>query len=87
MAGCKPQCAHVYCIEFVRSLNSSRKPARLFIVTSLTFLLQVMKAETRAIWEQLFTDITQFDDFRQFKTEQGGNGSDFRHKLTGQGLR
>lgn len=45
-----------------------------------------LKAETRAVWEQLFDDITMFDDFRQFKAEQGGVGPDFRHKETGLGL-
>lgn len=45
-----------------------------------------MKAETRALFQQLFTDITQFEDYRQFKLERGGNGPDFKHKLSSQGL-
>lgn len=45
-----------------------------------------MKAEVRAVWEQLFEDISLFDDFRHFKAEQGGTGADFRHKETGLGL-
>lgn len=38
--------------------------------------------ETRILWELLFTDITQFDDFRRYKAEVGGNGPDFRHRAT-----
>lgn len=54
----------------------------------LRALLQAMRTrvETRALWEQLFTDITQFDDFRHYKAEVGGNGPDFRHQTNGQGL-
>lgn len=51
-------------------------------------LLQVipLKAETRALWELLFTDFSQFTDFRVYKAERGGTAPDFRHKETGQGL-
>lgn len=45
-----------------------------------------MKAATRALWEQLFADITQFEDFRSYKAEMGGNGPDFRHLESGTGL-
>lgn len=45
-----------------------------------------MSAETRDLWEQLFDDISQFDDFRQFKAQKGGAGADFRHRQTGKGL-
>lgn len=45
-----------------------------------------MKEETRAVWELLFSDMTLFDDFRKYKAEVGGNGADFRHKVTGLGL-
>lgn len=45
-----------------------------------------MKDEVRAIWEQLFSDITLFDDFRKFKADKGGRGADFRHKETGHPL-
>lgn len=63
------------CQVFIPMLNSF-----------LTPFLQVMKDETRAIWEQLFADITLFDDFRAYKAELGGNGADFRHRETGTGL-
>lgn len=49
-------------------------------------LQKTMFAETRSLWNQLFEDISQFDDFRQFKAEKGGNGADFRHKETGEAL-
>lgn len=42
--------------------------------------LQPMKAETRAIWELLFTNISMFDDLRLVKAQIGGNCPDFRHK-------
>lgn len=45
-----------------------------------------MEAETRALWEELFKDISRFDDFRLCKAERGGNASDFRHKESGKGL-
>lgn len=45
-----------------------------------------MKSSIRAMWEQLFADMSQFDDFRQLKADKGGNGADFRHKETGEGL-
>lgn len=44
------------------------------------------KSETHALWEQLFSDVTQFDDFRGFKAANGGIGADFRHKETGGAL-
>ena len=52
------------------------------------FLIQGggMKAETRALWEQLFTNFSQFRDFRSYKAENGGNGPDFKHTETGEGL-
>lgn len=31
-----------------------------------------MKAETKALWGQLFNDISQFEDYRKFKAEMGG---------------
>lgn len=45
-----------------------------------------MTAEMRALWEQLFADMSQFDDFRKFKMDRGGNGADFRHKHTNKSL-
>ncbi|MEW5302653.1 MAG: hypothetical protein WDW36_005415 [Sanguina aurantia] len=42
-----------------------------------------MKPETRALWEQLFADVTLFDDLRAAKAMMGGNMvaiPDFRHK-------
>lgn len=48
--------------------------------------MQPMKSEKRALWEQLFTDFSQFDDFRLVNAELGGNGPDFRHKGTEEGL-
>lgn len=45
-----------------------------------------IKAETRALWELLFTDMSQFDDFRLFKADKGGNGPDFSHKASGDSL-
>lgn len=45
-----------------------------------------MSVERLALWEQLFTDITQFDDFRSLKLLGGGYGPDFSHKMTKQGL-
>lgn len=46
----------------------------------------MMKAETRALWELLFTDFTQFQDFRTFKAERGGTGPEFKHIESGAGL-
>lgn len=43
-------------------------------------------SETRALWEQLFTDITQFDDYRTLKATKGGGGPEFTHKTTKKGL-
>lgn len=43
-------------------------------------------AETRALWEQLFTDIRQFDDLRPLKAYSGGIGPDFNHKVSKKGL-
>lgn len=45
-----------------------------------------MRVETRALWELLLTDFTQFHDYRQFKADRGGTASDFKHKETGEGL-
>lgn len=45
-----------------------------------------MKADKRALWQLLFKDPSQFQDFRQLKADKGGNGSDFRHKETGEAL-
>lgn len=45
-----------------------------------------MKAEKRALWEQLFEDISQFEDFRQLKADTGGNAPEFKHRETGEGL-
>lgn len=45
-----------------------------------------MKAETRALWELLFVDISKFDDFRRFKADRGSNAADFRHKQSGESL-
>lgn len=55
---------------------------------AFTIILQaiLITSESRALWEQLFTDITQFDDYRYFKAEMGGNSPDFRHKVTDQPL-
>lgn len=56
-------------------------------VTLQTFIatatVQPMKAETRALWEQLFANFTLFDDLRSAKAMMGGNMvaiPDFRHK-------
>lgn len=43
-------------------------------------------SDTRALWEQLFTDTTQFNDFRAVKSGKGGDGPDFIHKVTKKGL-
>lgn len=45
-----------------------------------------MKAEKRAMWELLFSDFSQFQDFRSLKAGQEGNTADFRHIKTGEGL-
>lgn len=45
-----------------------------------------MSASTRALWELMFEDISQFDDYRQVKAERGGLAADFRHRETGEGL-
>lgn len=45
-----------------------------------------MTSEQRKLWEQLFTDVTQFDDFRHFNAQMGGNRPDFKHKESGQPL-
>lgn len=45
-----------------------------------------LKAETRVLWQQLFSDVSKFEDFRHFKSEMGGTGPDFRHIETGNGL-
>lgn len=41
---------------------------------------------TRALWEQLFSDISQFDDYRRYKAERGGDGPDFKHRKSEEGL-
>lgn len=43
-------------------------------------------SDVRALWEQLFTDFTQFDDFRTSKATSGGSGPEFAHKVTKKGL-
>lgn len=43
-------------------------------------------AAKRALWELLFTDFSQFDDFRTHKAVTGGIGPDFRHMASGEGL-
>lgn len=45
-----------------------------------------LKAEKRALWELLFKDSSQFNDFRLHKADRGGNGPDFNHKESGLGL-
>lgn len=45
-----------------------------------------MSAEKRALWDLLFTDYAQFQDFRQFKADTGSNGADYRHIVSGQSL-
>lgn len=45
-----------------------------------------MTADMRALWEQLFADVSKFNDYRQYKADMGGNGADFRHKENGQVL-
>lgn len=45
-----------------------------------------MTAARRSLWEQLFADTTQFDDFRQYKSENGGDFPEFKHRETGEGL-
>lgn len=57
--------------------------------TVLCFVMQIgssFTAETRALWEQLFTDIRQFDDLRPLKVYTGGVGPDFNHKVLKKGL-
>lgn len=68
--------------------NCSTFPFVLAASTAAHFMPQVMRkrGETAALWEQLFTDITQFEDYRHFKTETGRKGPDFKHKASGQGL-
>lgn len=58
-----------------------------FMTCALVLLQAVpLKGETYALWQQLFKDVSKFDDFRHFKAEVGGCGPDFRHKETMQGL-
>lgn len=45
-----------------------------------------MPFERRALWEQLFADMSQFEDCRNFKATYGGQTPDFRHLKTGDGL-
>lgn len=45
-----------------------------------------MQAEKCVLWEQLFTDSSQFDDLRHYNGQMGGTGPDFRHIESGQGL-
>lgn len=45
-----------------------------------------MKAETRALWEQLFADVSQFDDLRDSKAGMAANAPDFKHKQSGEAL-
>lgn len=42
--------------------------------------------EYYVLWEQLFSDFSQFDDLRATKALRGGNGPDFKHKRGGEGL-
>lgn len=61
-------------------------PAVLLQMLPLYAQSTIMSVERLALWEQLFTDITQFDDFRSLKLLGGGYGPDFSHKMTKQGL-
>lgn len=45
-----------------------------------------MKATTRALWELLLTDFSQFEDYRNFKADMGGNAPEFKHIESGEGL-
>lgn len=45
-----------------------------------------MSARQRALWELLFSDFSQFEDYRRYKAESGSNGPDFKHKETDKGL-
>lgn len=45
-----------------------------------------LTAETRALWEQLFDDFSEFEDLRKVKASKGGSGPDFKHKHSGDGL-
>lgn len=45
-----------------------------------------ISAEARALWEQLFEDISQFEDFREGKTGMAANAPDFKHRKSGDGL-
>lgn len=45
-----------------------------------------VSAKTRACWELLFSDPSQFEDRRAIKAMTGGNGSDFQHLESGKGL-
>lgn len=45
-----------------------------------------LSAARRVLWDKLFADISQFDDYRQFNAESGGSGPDFRLKETGAGI-
>lgn len=45
-----------------------------------------LNAVTCALWEQLFTDYTQFEDLRKAKAARGGSGPDFRHLQSKEGL-
>lgn len=46
----------------------------------------VSSMEKYALWEQLFSDMSLFEDCRAAKSLQGGNGPDFKRKVGGQGL-
>lgn len=45
-----------------------------------------MHPDKRALWELLFADKSQFYDYRHAKADKGGNGPDFRHKDSEEGL-
>lgn len=45
-----------------------------------------LNADTTALWEQLFTNFTSFEDLRQVKAVKGGSGPDFRHATSKEGL-
>lgn len=45
-----------------------------------------ISADDRALWEKLFTDVRNFDDYRAFNAATGSKGPDFRQKESGSGL-
>lgn len=95
-------CTFVYREEITAVCNSSIRcmytSCKLFILNMFWglphqmawFIVQAqgvsISAETRALWEELFTDITQFDDVRAVKALKGSNAPDFSHKASKKGL-